>query len=47
MSTYRGRAYVGITADPVVVPDPAGLADAVPHALDELMEAAGVEPTRP
>lgn len=45
VSTYRGRAYVGITADPVVVPDPAGLADAVPHALDELMDAAGVEPS--
>ena len=45
LSTYRGRAYVGITADPVVVPDPAGLAAAVPEALADLMAAAGVAPS--
>ncbi len=43
LSTYRGRGYVGIAADPVVVPDPAGLAAAVPAALAELMLASGVQ----
>jgi WS/DGAT/MGAT family acyltransferase len=44
LSTYRGRGYVGITADPVVVPSPQELASAVPEALKELMAVSGVDP---
>ncbi len=40
LSTYAGRGFVGITADPVAVPDPAGLAAAVPAELERLKAAA-------
>jgi diacylglycerol O-acyltransferase len=43
LSTYRGRGYIGIAADPVVVPHPEGLAAAVPAALTELMAASGLD----
>ncbi|MGQ0466804.1 MAG: wax ester/triacylglycerol synthase family O-acyltransferase [Sporichthyaceae bacterium] len=36
LSTYGGRGFVGISADPVAVPDPAGLAAAVPAELERL-----------
>ncbi|HEX3829587.1 MAG TPA: wax ester/triacylglycerol synthase family O-acyltransferase [Sporichthyaceae bacterium] len=40
LSTYRGRGYVGITADPLAVPDPARLAAAVPAELELLLRAS-------
>lgn len=40
LSTYRGRGYVGITADPVVVPDPSSLAAAVPVEMARLLAAS-------
>jgi WS/DGAT/MGAT family acyltransferase len=40
LSTYCGRGYVGITADPVSVPDPAALAAAVPAELTTLLTAS-------
>ena len=43
LSTYRGRGYIGIAADPVVVPDPDGLAAAVAAALKDLLVASGVD----
>lgn len=44
LSTYNGRGYIGISADPVAVPDPAGLADAVPAELERLKAAAEFAP---
>ncbi|MGQ0842692.1 MAG: wax ester/triacylglycerol synthase family O-acyltransferase [Sporichthyaceae bacterium] len=40
LSTYGGRGFVGISADPVAVPDPAGLAAAGPAELERLKAAA-------
>lgn len=37
LSTYRGHGYIGISADPVAVPDPAALAAAVPVELERLL----------
>jgi WS/DGAT/MGAT family acyltransferase len=37
LSTYKGRGYVGITADPLSVPEPAALAAAVPAELQLLL----------
>lgn len=39
LSTYGGRGYVGVSADPVAVPNPAGLAAAVPEELERLRDA--------
>ncbi|HEY3604678.1 MAG TPA: wax ester/triacylglycerol synthase family O-acyltransferase [Sporichthyaceae bacterium] len=37
LSTYRGHGYIGISADPVAVPDAAALAAAVPAELERLL----------
>ena len=44
--TYRGRVDVGFVVDPDLVPDPWVLADAIPAALDELLEAAEAQRLR-
>lgn len=44
VSAYRGHGYIGITADPIVVPDPDGLAAAVPAELADLLDASGLTP---
>lgn len=40
LSIYNGQGFVGISADPISVPDPAGLAAAVPAELERLKAAA-------
>jgi WS/DGAT/MGAT family acyltransferase len=40
LSTYQGHGYIGISADPVAVPDPAALAAAVPTELERLLALA-------
>ncbi len=44
--SYRGVLYWGLIACPEVMPRTWDLADAIPSALDELLEAAGLEPSR-
>jgi diacylglycerol O-acyltransferase len=41
--SYRGAMYWGIMACPETIPKVWSLADAIPRALDELLEAAGLE----
>jgi hypothetical protein len=46
-SIYNGRGFVGISADPLSVPDPEGLAAAVPAEPERLKAAAAdVEPAK-
>jgi WS/DGAT/MGAT family acyltransferase len=40
LSTYCGHGYVGISADPIAVPEPAALAAAVPAELERLLALA-------
>jgi WS/DGAT/MGAT family acyltransferase len=42
--SYRGVLYWGLASDARAVPRLWDIAAAVPHALDELLEAAGLEP---
>lgn len=42
VSSYGGRLFMGITADPIVVPDPAALAAAAPAELAVLRTMAGL-----
>jgi WS/DGAT/MGAT family acyltransferase len=44
LSIYNGRGWIGVCADPIAVPDPAGLAAAVPAELERLQAAADLEP---
>ena len=37
--SYRGNVDFGFTVDPDLVPDPWALAEAIPQALGELLEA--------
>lgn len=42
VSSYAGRLFLGVTADPIVVPDPVALAAAAPAELAVLRTVAGL-----